>query len=365
MRILHRYILGSFVVAQLISLTVFTFVMCVGVVFQASDLLVRGVSLALVLRILLSGVPMVLAFAIPMSLVTSSLLLFGRLSADGEITAMKACGIGMHRILRGPLIYAAVLTLVCVYIHNNLAPRGHYMQRTMAANIRSIGPMELLDAGRFIQEFDGLTIYITRKNGEMIQGVRIFDLREPGLKREIRARTGVVTVEQSLGILRLDLFDVRVNPVSKETPTEAYCGRLSMVISDAFKTKKYRKKRDDMTFPELFAALQEVDSTMQGMAPDAFLREKTAYKVEASRRMALSAACFAFTLLGIPLGIRAHRKESSIGVAISLCLVLVFYMFFLVAQSLIKYPQFHPEFLVWAPVIAAVGLGIFLVRRVD
>jgi lipopolysaccharide export system permease protein len=87
--------------------------------------------------------------------------------------------------------------------------------------------------------------------------------------------------------------------------------------------------------------------------------------VEANKRLALALSCFAFTLLGIPLGMRSKRKESSVGVAISLLLVFLFYLFIIVANSLVGRPELRPDMIVWIPVILAEIIGFGLVRRLN
>ncbi|NIQ74338.1 MAG: LptF/LptG family permease, partial [Gammaproteobacteria bacterium] len=74
---------------------VVTFVMSIGIVFKVTDLLAQGVAWKPMVRILFFGFPQAFALAIPVSTLTACLLLFGRLSADGEITAMKANGVSV------------------------------------------------------------------------------------------------------------------------------------------------------------------------------------------------------------------------------------------------------------------------------
>ena len=99
-----------------VTLGVITFVMSLAIAFKVTDLLARGVSGKLLLELLIHGIPPAMAFSIPMSVLTTCLLVFGRLSADGEITAMKASGVSTWQII-SPLLHVSIfLTLICLYI---------------------------------------------------------------------------------------------------------------------------------------------------------------------------------------------------------------------------------------------------------
>lgn len=365
MRIIHRYITFSFLTAFLAALVVFSFVMSIGLIFKATDLLARGVAWQPIVKIALTGLPGTLIFSLPLSILIGTLLVFGRLSADGEITAMKVCGISMWRIARGPLLMSLCFVGMCLHINNDLAPASHFARRSIAAEIGAMSPLEILDEGRFIQDFPGLTVYIGRKRGAQLQNVRIYDLRTPGIKREIRAESGTMRVAANGEDVIVDLRDVRVDPFSDEHPGAAFCERLPVRIENALRKKVYVKRTKDMNFGELVEGMRHTRSLFPNLEEEHVGRRRMGLAVELNKRLALSFSCLAFVLLGIPLGIRAHRKESSIGVALGLFVVFNFYLFIVVAESLKGRPALYPYLIVWIPVAVSMGLGARLLSRAN
>ena len=84
---------------------------------------------------------------------------------------------------------------------------------------------------------------------------------------------------------------------------------------------------------------------------------------ELSRRFARGIAPVVFMLLGIPLGIRTSRRESNIGAAISLSVLILYYAFLIIAKSLSKRPDFYPHVIIWIPSLICLVISVFLIRK--
>ena len=365
MKTIHRYISGAFISSFLITLVVFTFVMSIGIVFGAAEYISRGIPLRLLLQLVALGLPGVLAYCVSISLLTSSLLVFGRLSADGEITAMKACGIGLWQIVSTPVLVSVLATVGCIYVNTEVVPRNHMANRLLIAQLGMISPTEMLPEAQFTRDFPGLVVWIGRKKGGQLYDIRIHDQREGSVKREIRARQGAVRLEGNGRDIVIDLTDVTISPFDDKRPGRAFVDKWAVKIADAAKTRRSEKREEDYTLAELLDRIGQMPMPDENAEVDDEARERTSLLVELNKRLALSMACFAFVLLGVPLGIKTQRKESSIGIGMSLFVVLCFYTFIVIAKSLERHPSLHPELIVWCPVVLAVLLGLALIRRAD
>ncbi len=372
MRTLNRYIVLDYLVIFLTALGLITFVMTVGALVKAVDLMARGISSVLIVKFFFLNIPYILSFSMPISTLFAALLLFGRLSMDSEISAMKSCGISLWR-LTAPLILLSILfSAICVYINCEVSPAAKYASRELLRTAGVEEPITLLEEGRFIRDFPGLMIYVGRKNGTVVKDVVAYELdKAGGIKRSVRAKNGDIAADNTNRLLTVKLYDVRIeipdakdpHDVSKTTYVNAEYYPIKLDFEKALKGKPTVMKRGQMRMGQLVDRIRNVERDFPMFSQKDLLIEKTQLIVEANRRISTAIGCFSFMLIGIPLGVKSHRKETATGMILSLVIVFAYYLFIVVAKSLADYPALHPNLILWIPLIAAQFLGIWLIRR--
>lgn len=369
MRIVSRYVRDSYLVTFSMTLMVLTFVMCVMVLFRIADAIATGGSPALIGKIFLAGLPSAFGFSIPVSIITAALLTFGKLSANGEITAMKSSGIRMLQIMRQPILFATLMGAVCLYLNADLIPQSYAARREALRQLGVDSPLQLIEEGRPIRDFPGVTFYIGSKKGNVIEDVLIYQTQRKGPGRTIRAQHGTVTPTDDKSGILINLYDVRIDPFYEDRPGPGTASHFPYLI-DLKKLQGAQagttiKKKSDMTLLEILSTRQDLPHLYRELDPEALARQDMSLRVEFHKRIVLAAACLAFVMLGAPLATKTHRQETTIGIGISLGLIFLFYLFIIVAETLIKYPWTQPHLIVWLPAVVAMGLGLHLIRRCD
>lgn len=372
MRILTSFISRNFLVAFLITLVVFMFVMAVGTIFKVIDLFSRGVDGLFILKFFLSGMPFSLIFAIPMSVLSAAYLVFSRMTADREIIAMKASGISLWQVIQPPVLIATLLCALCVYINCSVAPKSHYARRLMIGGLGTETPLTLLDEGRWINDIPNIKIYILRKSDNRLSNIYMTQFGEKGIRRQIQAVDGTVDTDpDNPSLITINLHKVRISDYDEDDPSNpdkikhltAEHYPMPVDMSALVGKGQVIKKRADLTMMELIGALRYGREVQMNASIENLAVHRMSLQVEVSTRLALSFSCYAFVLLGAALGVKIHRKESTIGLALILILVLAFFSFIALADSLVSRPEFRPDLIVWIPFLVAESIGFIFIYR--
>jgi lipopolysaccharide export system permease protein len=260
--------------------------------------------------------------------------------------------------------------------------------------------------GRFINYFPGYMFFIEKNDDGFLQNVTVWKLTDDKATNSIpttivRAPTGRLETDTTAGTLTINLFDiVSVTPTKSLGPFITSMKKYPFIFDlNSLKNRPTKPKINDMTFAQLrqeLADLKHLNLSITGTnlpaqtndwqrlnlslgtnaSPaemDAFMHtaEKTRaqaienVRVAMNRQVAFSFACFGFTLVGIPLGIRVHRRETNIGIAIALLLVVVYYAFIMLGQSLAGRPELFPHLILWLPNFIFQAVGAVLLWRAN
>jgi lipopolysaccharide export system permease protein len=357
MRILRDYILKEFFHSFSLSIIVFTFVLLVGNIIRLADLVInKGVDMISVLKLFFYLVPWLLSFTLPIAALTAVILTFGRFSSDGELIAMKASGISLGRVSSPILMIGIILSFVAFLLNDQISSNASFASRQVIKEIGIKSPAAYLEEGTFIRGFENYVIFIYEINGNKLKNIRIYQPQEGKPTRTIVAEQGEINSNSAKKTIELKLFNGTSEEPSPTDPQSFYKLNfktyfMSLDLAKIFKREKIAKKTREMSVNELRAEIEK--STAQKIDP-------TPLYVEIYKKINMSAASLVLVLLGIPLGIRAHRSEKSIGFGISLMLFALYWGAFLGGVALSLKGSVPPFIGVSLPNIVFFFLGVFL-----
>lgn len=366
MKTIDRYVFSTFFSSFLLAFLVLSFVLTIGLLVQIVGYILDGLPMNLVGRFAAISFPETLQWTIPLSLLVASVLVFSRLSADSEISAMRSCGLNLFSVMKWPVFFALACTLTGMWINNEIVPRGHLVRRQLTSELSVGDAFEIIQPGVKMTEFPNVTLYVGRKEGRWLYDITATDTSDTNVVRTIRAQKALALGEGDS--MALDLYGVKVDPIESNKPGMASGAYVHYPIK--MKKKRYVKKMKDFRFFELLGEIREESAligAMTGPEMESSVRERrknlSKLKVEFSKRFVFAMASLCFVLVGIPLGIRSHRKESTIGMAISLAIAMGFYLVVMLMLSLQKSYSIHPEMLIWLSPLACLTLSAWFVKR--
>ncbi len=398
---LHTYLIRQILASLLMTVAVFTFVLLIGnVLKEVLALLVnRQATLGLVAQAIGLLVPFVWVFALPMGMLTATLLIFGRFSADQELTAVRASGVSLLSLVSPVLLLSLALCALSALVNMEIAPRCRVAEKRLLASVNIEVAALQIPEGRYINFRDYL-VYFGKNRGGNLERITIVHVKdETNVDQFISAPSGALKVDNQRKKITLTLHNSKIVTLSGTTFNPAAIDSTIEEDIDPARKGSSDTRISDMTYSQLREGMQQMEERFsrsmsmaeqasQSVSPNGLMPEerdvrkrelearrkalkKTSeaatmpYRVQIHQQISFSFACFGFTLVGIPLGIRVHRRETNIGIAMALLLVAVYYSFIMVGQALDTRPEWAPHLIVWLPNFLFQAVGAVLLWRAN
>ncbi len=361
MSILRRYVLKEWAGTFGLSILVFTFVLFIGNLLKLAELIVsKGADFLVITKLFFFQMPYLLSYTIPMSVISSTLIAFGRLSADNEILAIRASGIKLFSIIIPFIFTGIILSFSALAINNCLLPYSYSQAKNI---IREIGiHLPLLpqfDESVVIDNFKNYKIYIGRVEKQHLKDLTIIfsPPDKPDSQVIFSAKEGMISTPKDKNAVLIELRKGSIHELDtkdrqKYRKINFTRHTLTMPLTINFNSQK---KLKEMSIGELIASLRR----------SRYILERYPLFTEIHKKISLSFSCLVFFLISIPLGIQTRKAAKSTNFGLSLLLIVIYYLCLVGGKALGEKGIFPPYLAMWLPNILLGSAGIILLYRLE
>jgi lipopolysaccharide export system permease protein len=258
--ILYRYIIKEHILPFLYSLGIIIFIFTMTTAVQLLDRIIsKGLSPGVVLEIFAIQLGWIVALAIPMSLLTSTLMTFGAMSANNEITAIKATGQNLIHLITPVFIVACLLTLLNIFFNDLVLPDANHRAANLLSDISRKRPAVLIEPGVLVRDFPNYALWVKKVNPQSghLSTVRIY-VDVPGEDPQtIIADEGDVCLTQDEKRLELTLFNGEIHRVNVKKTAEYFVCQFKkqVIFLQSPETELTRTKSDYRSDREMSSAM--------------------------------------------------------------------------------------------------------------
>jgi lipopolysaccharide export system permease protein len=363
--LIHNYIYKEIILLTAVIIGVLTFLLVALELFHVIEVIMyTDLSFWITIKFVLLLIPFVLTLTIPTGLLAAVMIIFGRMSSDRELLALKASGIGLAPIVAPVIVIAFIFMALNFWLVASVNPECRKEYNGMKHEIATSNPRVLFTPEVVIDKIPGWRIYFSKKEGSEMQDVILWQLSDEGrLLASLRADKAKIDLDLEHTQLVITLINARWeeypsdgDPMNVKPNFKAAQSPIGVSLNTFY--EKLQRHLAWMTLPEI----QEVIFAMQS-APTG--EEASPYLTELQARVAFSIACLTFVIVGIPLAIQTQRRETSFGVLIAIGIVALYMLLDAVGKALKAKAGFYPELIIWTPNILFQAVGFWLFYRAN
>jgi LPS export ABC transporter permease LptG len=355
-KILDRYIISEVLSFVALTASALTIMLIMRTLFELTDMLINErVAWPYIIKLLVYRLPAFLVLTFPMSLLASSELAIGRLSTDSEITAMRAGGISLRRMVIPFVIAALVVSILSFVINDYVVPKANYLSQNIIREIVQKKGPPYIRRNVFFRDAENRYFYVNQfdEKNMIMQDIMVYEFNGEGSLRTITAKEGTWVADT----WKLENGTIYNNHENEEGVDEISFATLDIILKeDLQKFFKNQRTPQEMNSKEL---RQQIDILQQAGA------DTKSLEVDLYMKYSVPFSGLIFVLLGVPLGLRVKRGSKATGIIISIVLVFIYYISVSTIRSFGRGGIIFPVLAAWLPNIIFAILGTILIFRAE
>ncbi|HOJ17920.1 MAG: YjgP/YjgQ family permease [Ignavibacteriales bacterium] len=427
--ILALYILRNHLAPFLFSIFTLIFIFLFQFLMKFADRLVgKGLDTWVIIQLIMYNLAWMVVLVVPMAVLVATLMAFGSMSQNNEVTIMKSSGVSLYRMLSAPFLASILITYGLIVFNNDILPDANHMAKILMEDISRKKPTLSLESGVFSQEVSGYAILVREVDSESnkIKGITIYDYTNPSKVNIVTAAEGKLFFAQNQAKLIMDLTNGEIH--------ESNAGNTTLYRKVLFNHHKIAMNADQFSFQQSTPGGQRGDRELsaqdmsvivdslnliksdissslsvlisryfsgdslatplpqivsrpfsgqfynQGIIEkirnirngilseyvrlDYFEKEINKYFVEIHKKYSIPVACIVFIFLGAPLGVMTRKGGFGMAGSISLFFFLIYWASLIGGEKLADRAIISPFWGMWFANFLIAALGIILTLRV-
>lgn len=365
LRRLDRYLIQEILGPLALGFLVYTFILLFQFLFKSAEMIIRrGLPVSVVGQLLAMTLPNIVVLTIPMAMLFGILIAVGRLSADSELTALRSSGVSLLTLYRPILLVSACLTAVNMGLMLEALPWGNQGLQQLRFDIATQSVARQVQPRVFYEDWEGLVLYVFEAppGEDRWRGVFLAESLPSTFENQVTvADWGQVRVDEDGERVILELEQASTHKVNLREPESyeiTHHERVEIVVEDSFLTEQREKMSVSKSLREL--TLEELRDRLDNPSPEV----RNLALVEIHKKFSIPFACIVFGLIALPLGFNTRRGGKGSGFAVSIGVILVYYILISNGEEAARFSRIAPWVAMWLPnvLLATVGIAL-LVRR--
>ncbi|MCK9330022.1 MAG: LptF/LptG family permease [Candidatus Cloacimonetes bacterium] len=402
-KILERYFLFETIKPFFASLFIITFVMMLDRIIDLMNIIIeKQLGLFTIINLFALSLPFIFALSVPMAVLTSSIMAFGKLSVDQELTAAKSTGINILSMIKPLTLFMLLIAIGMSYFNDFILPNTNHLLKNILISVTYKKPISAIKPGTFTT-LNNLTIYAKDRTDDALLDIIIFNNEQSRFPQTIYAEKGEIVIDPNTDQLKVILYNGEMHERDINEPTKYqlrtfkvytfFKSNLGFEVDDS--PSDYRGDRE-MNSTQITEQIQnrkaqiatinnDIESykhqktqSTDADSTDNILRKNIVmtnlkisqrkdlekqirmFTVEIHKKYSLAIACFIFLIVGLPIGMMTKTSGLGVSFTFSSLIFIIYYVMIVFGEELGDRGVINSSLVMWLPSILFFIIGAFL-----